>query len=119
MDNITNNLLGIKLDEEYVNSLLSVLEANLSYIPSSTSKRELTDISLFDHVKITAAVASCIEQYLKEQGETDYRETLFHNTQESYDREMFLLYSMDISGIQNFIYSIRSIEGIKGKEFLS
>ena len=47
VDNITNNLLGIKLDEEYVNSLLSVLEANLSYIPSSTSKRELADISLF------------------------------------------------------------------------
>lgn len=114
VDNITNNLLGIKLDEEYVNSLLSVLEANLSYIPSSTSKRELTDISLFDHVKITAAVASCIEQYLKEQGETDYRETLFHNTQESYDREMFLLYSMDISGIQNFIYSISDKGALKG-----
>lgn len=41
VDNITNNLLGIKLDEEYVNSLLSVLEANLSYIPSSTSKESL------------------------------------------------------------------------------
>ena len=33
VDNITNNLLGIKLDEEYVNSLLSVLDANLSYNP--------------------------------------------------------------------------------------
>ena len=65
-------------------------------------------------MKITAAVASCIEQYLKEQGETDYRETLFHNTQESYDREMFLLYSMDISGIQNFIYSISDKGALKG-----
>mgnify|MGYP000228965672 FL=1 len=51
VDQITDNLLGIKLDEEYVNSLLSVLEANLTYIPSSTSKRELADISLFDHVE--------------------------------------------------------------------
>lgn len=69
VDQITDNLLGIKLDEEYVNSLLSVLEVNLTYIPSSTSKRELADISLFDHVKITAAVASCVEQYLAAQKE--------------------------------------------------
>ncbi len=114
IDNITNNLLGIKLDEEYVNSLLSVLEANLSYIPSSTSKRELADISLFDHVKITAAVASCVEQYLQSQNETDYRELLFKNAKTSYDKEMFLLYSMDISGIQSFIYSISDKGALKG-----
>lgn len=48
---------------------LSVLEANLTYIPSSTSKRELADISLYDHVKMTAAIASCIEQYLAAEGE--------------------------------------------------
>ena len=114
VNNIINNLLGIKMDEEYVNSLLSVLEANLSYIPSSTSKRELADISLFDHVKITAAVASCVEQWLKEQGEINYREVLFQNAKTSYDREMFLLYSMDISGIQSFIYSISDKGALKG-----
>ena len=99
--NIINNLLGIELKEEYVNSLLSVLEANLSYIPSSTSKRELADISLFDHVKITAAVASCVEQYLKERSETNYREILFQNTKTTYEKEMFLLYSMDIPEFRN------------------
>ena len=114
VDNITNNLLGIELKEEYVNSLLSVLEANLSYIPSSTSKRELADISLFDHVKITAAVASCVEQYLKEQNETNYREILFQNAKTTYEKEMFLLYSMDISGIQKFIYSIGDKGALKG-----
>ena len=114
VDNIMNNLLGIELKEEYVNSLLSVLEANLSYIPSSTSKRELADISLFDHVKITAAVASCVEQYLKEQNETNYREILFQNTKTTYEKEMFLLFSMDISGIQKFIYSISDKGALKG-----
>lgn len=114
VDNITNNLLGIKLNEEYVNSLLSVLEANLSYIPSSTSKRELADISLFDHVKITAAAASCVEQYLKENNETNYRELLFQNAKMAYEKEMFLLYSMDISGIQKFIYSIGDKGALKG-----
>ena len=114
VDNIMNNLLGIELKEEYVNSLLSVLEANLSYIPSSTSKREIADISLFDHVKITAAVASCVEQYLKERRETNYREILFQNTKTTYEKEMFLLYSMDISGIQKFIYSISDKGALKG-----
>lgn len=114
VDNITNNLLGIEMKEEYVNSLLSVLEANLSYIPSSTSKKELADISLFDHVKITAAVASCVEQYLKEQNETNYREILFQNAKTTYEKEMFLLYSMDISGIQKFIYSIGDKGALKG-----
>ena len=51
IQNITECLRGIELDEKYLNSLLSVLEANLSYIPSSTSKKELTDISLYDHIK--------------------------------------------------------------------
>ena len=57
-------------------------------------------------LKITAAVASCVEQYLQSQNETDYMELLFKNAKTSYDKEMFLLYSMDISGIQSFIYSI-------------
>ena len=70
--NITENLKGITFDEEYLNSLLLVLEANLSYIPSSTSRRELADISLYDHMKMTAAVASCVEQYLEERSENNY-----------------------------------------------
>lgn len=55
---ITENLKGMDWNSEYLNSLLTVLEANLSYVPSSTSKEELADISLFDHVKLTAAIAS-------------------------------------------------------------
>lgn len=54
---ITYNLKGIDLQVEYVNSLLEVLEANLSFVPSSTSNREIADISLYDHSKLTAAVA--------------------------------------------------------------
>ena len=106
--NITENLRGIDCTEEYVNSLLAILEANLSYIPSSTSRRELADISLFDHLKITAAAALCIEQYLYEKNIKNYRSKLLDQGKESYAEKMFLLYSMDISGIQNFIYTIAS-----------
>ena len=106
--NITESLKGIENSQEYINSLLSVLEANLSYIPSSTSKKELTDISLYDHVKITAAVALCAERYLEAEGVRDYRKELLEQGEKAYGKPMFLLYSMDISGIQNFIYTISS-----------
>ena len=114
IQNLTDNLKGISIDEEYVNSLLSVLEANLTYIPSSTSKKELADISLYDHLKMTAAIASCVEQYLTEKQENDYRTVLFKEAKQSYEKEMFLLYSMDISGIQSFIYTVGEKGALKG-----
>lgn len=114
IQNITDNLKGITLDEEYINSLLAVLEANLTYIPSSTSKKELADISLYDHMKMTAAVASCVMQFLTAKGEKNYKQSLFINAEKSYDEEMFLLYSMDISGIQSFIYTIGEKGALKG-----
>lgn len=62
-------------NDEYLNSLLAVMEANLTYVPSSTSKGELSDISLFDHVKLTAAIASCMYDYLNE-NHLKYKEEL-------------------------------------------
>ena len=114
ISDITDNLKGIRLDEDYLNSLLTIMEANTSYIPSSTSRRELADISLYDHVKMTAAIGQCVEAVLKEKGIKDYRETLLKNAVESYREKWFLLYSIDISGIQKFIYSIGSEGALKG-----
>ena len=53
-------------DDKYINSLLEILEATLSFVPSSTSQKQMIDISLYDHVKITAAIGSCIYEYMKE-----------------------------------------------------
>lgn len=106
--NITENLKGITYTREYVNSLLSILEANLTYVPSSTPKIEPADISLYDHLKLTAAAAQCLQEYLNEKGICDYRDKLLNKAADSYNEKMFLLYSMDISGIQNFIYTISS-----------
>ena len=109
---ITDNLRGIDWNDEYVNSLLAVMEANLSYVPSSTAKAELADISLFDHVKFTAAVASCIYDYLNA-GKKNCKDELFTKEKEFYDRQAFLLCSLDISGIQNFIYTITSQNALR------
>lgn len=110
---ITGNLKGMEWSAEYVNSLLAVMEANLTYVPSSTAKGELADISLFDHVKLTAAVASCIHEYLRDNGINDYREYLFLKSGAFYRREVFLMCSMDVSGIQDFIYTIASKNALR------
>ena len=121
VDQVRDNLKGIDISEEYVNSLLSVLEATTSFIPSSTSKRELADISLFDHVKMTAAVAECCYQYMKENKISDYKEFLYMNSANNlWEQQMFLLYSMDMSGIQSFIYTIGSkgaLRGLRARSF--
>ena len=117
MANLTDNLRGLEWSGEYVNSLLEVLEANLSFIPSSTAKGEVADISLYDHLKLTAAFATNIYYYLKYIDENnekvDYRERLYKNTNTFYDEKAFLLFSMDISGIQKFIYTITSKNALK------
>ena len=103
-DNLKEVLSHMEYSEEYLNSLLEVLEAMLSYVPSSTSKNELADISLFDHMKLTAAFGSCIYYYLCEKGEVDYKKALMTDERDFFEKKVFLLYSMDMSGIQSFIY---------------
>lgn len=78
---------------------------------SSTSKGELSDISLFDHVKLTAAIASCMYDYLNE-NHLKYKEELL-DKKDFYDKKAFLLCSMDISGIQKFIYTITSKNALR------
>lgn len=115
LDRIRDNLKGLEVSDEYISSLLSVLEANLSYIPSSTSRRELADISLYDHVKLTAAISECLYQYCESKGISDYKKAFFSGeTDRMWGTKAFLLYSMDVSGIQKFIYTISSAGALKG-----
>lgn len=113
INNISNVLSDFTFSYEYADSLLSVLEANLSYIPSSVQSGSHRDISLFDHLKLTAAISACIYDYLKENNITEYGR-LFENADKFYDKDIMLLYSVDISGIQNFIYTIGSKGALKG-----
>ena len=56
------------------NELLRILEDTMSFVPSSTNKGEVCDISLYIHSKITAAIASCMYQYFAAQGIVNYKE---------------------------------------------
>lgn len=65
--------------------MYSLLYKYTTYIPSTTYEADHPTVSLFDHLKLTSAIASC----------------LAYNPNEE-----FLMLEFDISGIQNFIYKI-------------
>lgn len=113
-EKIKNCLSEFQWNDAYVNAVLEILEATTTFVPSSTSTDELADISLYDHVKMTAAIATCIHEYLLQEGITDYKTVLFKEATSFYSRQVFYLYSMDISGIQDFIYTITSKGALKG-----
>ena len=115
------NFLRRSPSDMQINELLRVLEAILSYVPSSTARAEAADISLYDHVRLTAAYAGAMFQYFQAHDIADYKK---HTTGEGGRRmrrePMYLLVSADISGIQPFIYAIPSkgaLKSLRGRSF--
>lgn len=114
VSDFTDGLSRVCFEPEYVNSLIELCEEYLSYIPSPTHMGQVADISLFDHSKTTAALASCIALYLESAKRTDYQYELLENESNFYNEKAFSLFSLDISGIQQFIYTISSKGALKG-----
>lgn len=110
---VKDGLSAINFEGAYINSILELLEGYLSFVPSSTYQKQVVDISLFDHQKITAAIASSLKLYLDEQGCKSYKQELFIEEKAFYDKKAFLMFSCDISGIQQFIYTISSDNALK------
>lgn len=91
----------------FADTLLALLEKYTSRIPAST--QHLPDVSLFDHLKTTAAFGLCLHDYLA--GRTALPKA---------DEKPFVLIGGDISGIQKFIYSIiarGAAKNLKGRSF--
>ncbi len=113
VESIRVELEGLERSDSRLASLLNVLEATLSFVPSSTDASEEVDISLYDHLKLTGAIGSCIWHVLSEDGVADYRTALLDEQEGFYDRSAFLLATFDLSGIQDFIYTIHSAGAAK------
>ena len=75
--------------------LLDILEESASYLPAGVAT-DAMDVSLFDHARMTAAVAVCLP--------SDLQEDL--SAERLTGEAMFFLCSIDLSGIQDFIYTI-------------
>jgi len=133
----TADVSGLKSfdPEDLLEQIPFLLEKFTLTVPASTIDKP--DLSLYHHVKSTAAIASCLyqldlgEKFLdfifdeirrlppepyKERGKT----TEILNQLNLIKREDFLLASGDISGIQDFIYSVTSekaLKGLRGRSF--
>lgn len=96
---------------EDLNSLLETVENYGSYIPACS---ETPDISVYDNAKLSAALALCIFDWLKDNGIEDYSSELTGGHAEFLKKKVFMVFSADISGIQSFIYNISSKGALKG-----
>ena len=113
LQGLTAALKTLTFGPEWTDALLSVLERFTAGVPSSTFCGESPDISLFDHLKTTAAAGACISEFLLEAGETDYRKTLLREQAQFRKTEAFLLYSADFSGVQKFIYTVMAQHALR------
>ena len=100
-------------------NLNSVLEKNCIYFPSS-SYADYPDVSYYDHVKLTAAAASCMYLYdsEKENNKINYKDEYFKENER--EKLKFLFVSGEFTGIQNFIYTITSkiaMKSLRGRSF--
>lgn len=77
-------------------SVLAVLKKYTSTIPSAVYYAE-SDISLYDHLKTTAAISNCRYLFSKEDKLTS-----------SDTQDVYRIINGDISGIQKFIYKVSS-----------
>jgi len=117
-----------------INFLLMLLEKHLKTVPSITLKvydgltrEEIKDkhpdVSLFDHLKLTAAIAGCMYHYYSKIFPTQWDQNEFLDKEilnVPQEKQPYLLIGGDISGIQRFIYTITSkgaLKSLKGRSF--
>lgn len=110
--------LPVNSVDGFSESLLFLLKKYTWSIPSSTN--DMAHVSLFEHLKSTAAFADCLftyhEQYPDHFDFDDQKKRL--SVKEGYCPVLMLC--GDISGIQNFIYNVASAKAsvsLKGRSF--
>ncbi len=75
-------------------------------IPAATAFNVKPDVSLYDHSRVTAALATALWRYHDERGETDAATAKkLSEQQQSWREEKFLLVQGDFFGIQDFIFA--------------
>ncbi len=118
-----------------IDAISHLLEKYTSNVPSislkvygeddESSYKKKTDISLFDHLRITASSAICLYDYYRERFNDKFNSNILNeeitgNSSWSQDEKPFILIGGDLSGVQNFIYTISSkgaLKSLKGRSF--
>lgn len=99
--------------------LFYILEKFLSFVPAQTTKND-PDISLFDHSKLTSAIAVCLYHQIQsgKLNDDNIKQILKKLHNEKLSDEHFILLNADLSGIQNYIFNIPSngaAKSLKGR----
>lgn len=101
---LTEKLQELSLKEENLPSFFNLWRILFSKVPLLPGDKELGDLSLAEHSRLTVAFATAIFDYLENQGQ----DSLLDDASNLYTESAFLLASFDLSGIQDFIYNIAS-----------
>ena len=88
------------------NRILALLEMYTTFIPSTMTGED--DVSLYDHLKTTSAIALCLYYYHRDELNRNIRNKILDRSEFKY-----ILIGGDISGIQDFIYTISSKGALK------
>ncbi len=99
--------------EAYLESMLALLQCYGWCMPSAYYGSR-PDVSLYDHSRMTAALAACLADF----SEDDLRR--FAKNAETDETEAALLVGGDISGVQEFIYTITNkgaTSALRGRSF--
>ncbi|MEP0861576.1 MAG: type III-A CRISPR-associated protein Cas10/Csm1 [Ignavibacterium sp.] len=105
-----------KANRNELETLYYILKKYLWCIPSSSYKTR-SDVSLFEHSKITAAIAISMYRFLLEKFENDINK---FNGYDNREESRYQLVLSDITGIQNYIYNIGhkgAAKALKGRSF--
>ncbi len=110
-----------------INIILSYFEDLFSMVPPDTFTGNTNDVSLYDHLKLTAAIGSCMYLYDIKNADgfintfdVNNQDQCFGKINKLRSQNVFLLVKADISGIQDFIYNISSkaaLKGLRGRSF--
>lgn len=106
---------NLNIDE--TETLIYVLKKYLWCVPSSSWKTR-SDVSLFEHSRITAAIAISMYKYLLEQ--FGNIESIKIDEIKNRNDKKYLLMLADITGIQKYIYNIShkgASKALKGRSF--
>lgn len=92
----------------------------LSFVPQETRKEGEMDVSLYDHLKVTAMLALVMYDYVEENNLRfdSYKELKNYFSDPS--KKPFLLVGGDVSGIQKFIANVPSkgaLRSMRGRSF--
>lgn len=95
------------IDMNSYHAMYNLLNEYLVTIPASTYEGRRSSVSLYDHLKLTSAIASCL-------GYKECYDAAFSKDENS---KVFYMLELDVSGIQSFIYKI--VEGSSSKPKLT